>query len=118
MNLAVTLLHRLDEPKLGRAEKAQLRCELAKALEDAGSYEAASCSLGDLWQGVGQRPRLLDLDEQLQAELLLRVGALSGWLGSTQQIAGAQDAAKDLIGESLNALRGISCAGQGRRSTG
>ncbi len=35
-----------------------------------------------------------------KAELLLRVGALSGWLGSARQIPGAQEIAKDLISES------------------
>ncbi len=32
--------------------------------------------------------------------MLLRAGALSGWIGSAQQIWGAQEAAKDLISES------------------
>src|SRR5205085_1246215 len=40
MNLAIELLHRLDEPKLNQDEKALLRCALAKALEGAGSDEA------------------------------------------------------------------------------
>jgi transcriptional regulator with GAF, ATPase, and Fis domain len=101
MNLAISLLQRLDEPRLNPAEKAQLRCALAKALEDGGSYEAASRGLGEYWQGVGVRPRLSGLDEAAQAELLLRAGALSGWLGSARQLPGAQEAAKDLLSESM-----------------
>lgn len=33
--------------------------------------------------------------------MLLRVGALTGWVGSTKQIEGAQGMAKDLISESI-----------------
>ncbi len=100
MNLAVTLLQQLDEPKLSRTERAQLRCALAKALEDAGNYEAASHGLGEFWQGIGLKPLLADVDEATQAELLLRAGSLTGWLGSTQQIDHAQEAAKGLLAES------------------
>jgi tetratricopeptide (TPR) repeat protein len=40
------------------------------------------------------------LDESTAAEVLLQVGALSGWLGASRQVQGAQEAAKDLISES------------------
>jgi len=36
--------------------------------------------------------------------VLLRVGALAGWLGSAQQFGGAQEFAKDLLGESIRLL--------------
>src|SRR5205085_2612139 len=101
MNLAIELLHRLDEPKLNQDEKALLRCALAKALEGAGSYEAAAAGLGELWLGVGVRPELAGLREYTQAEALLCVGTLTGWLGSVRQVTGAQEAAKDLISESM-----------------
>src|SRR5918911_482984 len=101
MDLAIALLRRLDEPKLGRTEQAQLRCALAKALEDTGNYEAAGRALGEFWPGMGLRPVLKDLTEQAQAEVLLRVGSLTGWLGSVRQVAGAQETAKDLICESM-----------------
>ncbi len=101
MDLAVTLLRRLDMPMLNRAEQAQLRCALAKALEDAGNYEAASRGLGEFWSGVGVSPPLADVDERTQAELLLRAGSLTGWLGSAQQHVHAQEEAKDLLGQSV-----------------
>jgi hypothetical protein len=41
------------------------------------------------------------LTEHTASEILLRAGTLSGWLGSVRQIEGAQDAAKDLISESI-----------------
>jgi tetratricopeptide (TPR) repeat protein len=56
--------------------------------------------MADLWQGVGARPNLKGLDEEIGAQVLLRVGALTGWLGSASQIEGSQEAAKDLISES------------------
>jgi tetratricopeptide (TPR) repeat protein len=40
------------------------------------------------------------LSEATQAELLLRAGTLSGWIGSARQMEGAQEFAKDLISES------------------
>ncbi|HEX8069832.1 MAG TPA: sigma 54-interacting transcriptional regulator [Pyrinomonadaceae bacterium] len=110
MNLATSLLQRLDEPRLSPTEKARLRCALAKALADAGNYEAASHGLGAYWAGVGVRPVLSGLDEDTQAELLLRVGALSGWLGSARQLAGAQEAAKDLLSESIARFEALGAA--------
>lgn len=102
MSLAETLLHQLNNPKLSRDERALLRCQLAEELEHRGQYEAARNALGELWQGVGQRPTLDELTDLTTAEVFLRVGTLSGWLGSSSQIVGAQEAAKDLISESIS----------------
>src|SRR5438067_780378 len=101
MTLVETLLRRLDDPTLSRDERAQLRCQIAADLEHRGQYEAARDALAELWRGVGQRPPLEGLSEVTAAEVLLRVGTLSGWLGSARQVEGAQDAAKDLISESI-----------------
>ncbi|HEV2801397.1 MAG TPA: sigma 54-interacting transcriptional regulator [Pyrinomonadaceae bacterium] len=102
MNLTTMLLHQIGE--IGRTpdEQAQLRCALAQELEKAGNYETAQQALGDLWRGVGVRPELGDFTERTQAIVLLRVGTLSGWVGSAHQIAGSQDAAKDLLSESMS----------------
>jgi DNA-binding NtrC family response regulator/Flp pilus assembly protein TadD len=97
MSLASKLLRQIDDPTLDYAERAHLRCQLAKELEDSGNYEAARAAMGELWQRVGERPQLDGLDQHTAAEVLLRAGALSGWIGSTNQIAGAQEIAKDLI---------------------
>ena len=101
MSLAETLLRQLNNPKLSRDERTLLRCQLAEELEHRGQYEAARNALGELWQGVGQRPSLEGLADLTAAEVLLRAGTLSGWLGSAGQVAGAQAAAKDLISESI-----------------
>jgi transcriptional regulator with PAS, ATPase and Fis domain len=101
MHLHTSLLRRLDNPKLSRSERAELRCRLAKELEEAGNYEAARNALGELWQRLGERPKIEGLDQRTAAEVLLRAGSLTGWIGSAQQIEGAQETAKNLISESI-----------------
>jgi CheY-like chemotaxis protein len=101
MTLTDSLFRQLEDPTLSVDERAQLRCQIAADFEHRGQYETARDALGELWRGVGQRPALEGLTERTAADVLLRAGALSGWLGSVQQIEGAQDAAKDLISESI-----------------
>lgn len=101
MDLEGAILHQLDDPTLNHTERAELRCRFAKQMEEAGDYQGARAAMGDLWQRIGERPHLDKLDRQTAAEVLLRAGTLTGWIGSTEQIEGAQAIAKDLIGESL-----------------
>ena len=101
MTLTEKLLRQLDNPNLTISERAMLRCQAATELEHRGQYEAASASLGGLWQGIGERPSLEGLDKRTRAEVLLCVGVLSGSLGSVNQIREAQEAAKNLISESM-----------------
>src|SRR5215208_1652969 len=75
-------------------------CELAKGIEEAGEFEKAQETLFPLWEGLLHRPKTNGLSTEAKAELLLRTGTLTGWLGSAKQVAGAQEAAKDLISES------------------
>ena len=88
------------ETNVGRDRQARHKCELAKQLENAGDYEEARLALEGLWNTIGQRPIVAGLEPSTKAELLLRVGSLSGWIGSSQQIANAQEFAKDLLAES------------------
>jgi len=104
MHLANELLRELDTPGLSLNERARLRCRLAKQLEQAGDFEAAREAMAELWQGVDTRPVLEGLDDETKAEVLLRAGALTGWIGRTTQIEGSQEMAKDLISESLRAF--------------
>lgn len=101
MGSANQLFQRISDPSLSYEERAQLRCQLAKQLEDIGNYEAAREAVGELWPRVGERPVLDKLDSETAAEVLLRVGALTGWIGSVKQIEGSQELAKNLISESL-----------------
>jgi tetratricopeptide (TPR) repeat protein len=100
MDLQVSAKTRLQEIETDVDVEVKRRCLLAKELEAAGDYEAARAELSDRWHRVGERPQLTGLSEVTQAELLLRAGTLSGWIGSAQQIEGAQEFAKDLISES------------------
>src|SRR6267143_6628566 len=83
-------------------ERARHCCELSKQLEKTGEYEAACEALGEFWPERDSAPKLNDLDESTTAEVLLRVGALSGWLGSTDQTEGSQETAKNLITQSID----------------
>ena len=101
MKLSAELLRQFDDPELGPDERRR-RIELSKKFEEAGDYEAARASLGDLsrtarYTASRRRPR----DEIAVGEILLRVGVLTGWIGSSEQIQGAQEEAKDLLSESL-----------------
>ncbi|HVG34884.1 MAG TPA: tetratricopeptide repeat protein [Pyrinomonadaceae bacterium] len=108
MTLLSSLLQQLESPNLSRDQSAELRCQLAKGLEDAGDYEAARQVLGEFWQYMGERPRVEGLDQRTAAEVLLRVGVLTGWIGSKQQIADAQETAKDFISESVSTFESFN----------
>ena len=101
MNLATQVAAARRNPSPTRAEQAQDCCALAKQLEKAGEYEAACEALGEFWPEREGLPRLEGLDQQTTAEVLLRVGALAGWLGSAHQAEGSQETAKNLITQSV-----------------
>lgn len=79
----------------------QVACRAAKELENIGDYEAAFDALAGFWAGISERPRIEGLPKRDQAELMLRAGALAGWLSSPRQAPAAQQLAKELIGESI-----------------
>jgi tetratricopeptide (TPR) repeat protein len=75
-------------------------CELAKGLEEAGEFERAQDALRPFWPEMLTRPLTTGLTNKAKAELLLRTGTLTGWLGSAKQLVGSQELAKDFISES------------------
>lgn len=97
MKLADNRLRGLDS--LTPDARARVRCEVAAELIHVGQYEGAREALADLWGGIGQRPNVEGLTEATAAEVLLQCGSLSGWLGSSKRVEGAQEAAKDLLSE-------------------
>src|SRR5205085_6474985 len=101
------LLNQIADPSLKPNERVRLRCQLAKQLEDGGNYEAAREAMGELWRGVGHRPVLEGLDQATAAEVLLRAGVLTGWIGCIKQIEGSLEVAKDLITESLHTFESL-----------
>jgi tetratricopeptide (TPR) repeat protein len=102
MTLRASLMRQLNNPQHSLSQRAELRCQLANELEEKGDYEGAREVMGELWQRVGERPQVHELDQSTAAEVLLRAGVLTGWLGSVNQIQGAQETAKNLISESLH----------------
>ncbi|MDT5062235.1 MAG: hypothetical protein QOH63_2694 [Acidobacteriota bacterium] len=102
MTIQASLMRQIENPELSPSQRAELRCEMAKELEETGNYEDASKSMGELWQRVGEQPQVQELDQSTAAEVILRAGVLTGWIGSINQINGAQELAKNLISESLH----------------
>lgn len=78
------------------------RCQQAGRLEEAGRYDEAVEALDALWKGVGLRPNTEEMEPHLAAEVLLRVGSLSGWLGSINSVPEAQENAKNLVSEAAS----------------
>jgi tetratricopeptide (TPR) repeat protein len=85
MNLADTTLEQI--------------CSKTSELIYAGQYETARDELGSHWAGIGKRPQL-NFAPQLNAEILLQCGVLSGWLGSSKQLD-VQEKAIKLLSEAL-----------------
>lgn len=102
MNLHQSISLEKNDPVANLSERVQLLCAQAKEMTEAGEFESARSTIVEFWNRVGERPRFDGLDDSARAELLLRAGALSGWIGSAQQIWGAQEVAKDLISESAS----------------
>jgi len=105
MNLQTSAFEKeLDAPVL---DNVLPLCELAKGLEEAGEFEIAEETLRPFWSGVSHRPNTTGLIDGAKAELLLRTGTLTGWLGAAKQIPGSQELAKDLISESGSLFEAI-----------
>jgi tetratricopeptide (TPR) repeat protein len=99
MSLTDSLQRQLDSPNLTADERALIRCNVAAELIHSGQYEKAGEALEELWNGVGVRPDIEGLTETTAAEVLLQCGSLTGCLGTSKRIEGAQDAARDLLSE-------------------
>src|SRR5437660_12425669 len=103
MKLSAQLIALRKETRgLTMVERAKRCLDLAVQLEKAGEYEAACEALSEFWPEREGPLNLTELDEATTAEVLLRVGALSGWLGSTDQAAGSQETAKNLITRNID----------------
>jgi tetratricopeptide (TPR) repeat protein len=89
-----------DEFRTLGAQDILTQCQRAKALEEAGEFDSAREALAPYWSTVGERPAPDGLTTVAVAELLLRSGTLTGWIGSARQLQGAQEMAKDLVSES------------------
>ena len=101
------LLKQVADPNLTPSERARLRIHLSKELEESGKYEEAREALRELWPHVSERPALNGLDAATRAEVLRRVGVLMSCIGSAKQIEGAQEGAKNFIGEAIGIFESL-----------
>lgn len=108
MHLQTEALNKTKDRLVTGDQDALFRCQLAKNREEASDYEGAREALGELWPGVGARPNVDGLNETTKAEVLLRIGNISGWLGSASQMEGVQEKAKDLISESARIFESLA----------
>src|SRR5262245_12733759 len=99
MNLTLELAS-LKNQNLPIGERARLSCSLAKRREKVGDYKTARQALSEFWPDRDSL-NVEGLDESSRAAVLLRVGALTGWLGESDQVEGSQERAKNLITKSL-----------------
>ena len=110
MNLGLQTKRDGRNSELAVVERAKLACRLAKQHEKAGEYEAAWEALREFWPDRQQPPRLEELDEATRGEVLLRAGALAGWLGSAEQEEGTQETAKNLLTQSRDTFHHLGNA--------
>jgi len=107
MTLLTSLLPDVEARSGSADSRVEHACEQAKQLENKGDYEAARLALSDYWTCPGDRPMLNGLASSVAAELLLRAGVITGALAGNSQLAGAQEAAKNLISESLGIFQSL-----------
>lgn len=108
MTLQTSRLCQLENPNLSVNSRAELCCEIAREFENKGEYEEARKILSGYWQRIGEHPEVAELEPRVAGEVLLRAGVLTGIIGSKNQIADAQEKAKDLIFESLSIFQSLS----------
>jgi tetratricopeptide (TPR) repeat protein len=108
MTLPASLLSDVETQSVSVDFRAERACELAKHLENKGDYEEARQALSAYWPHPGERPLLKDLSQSVAAKVLLRAGVITGTLGGKTQLTDAQEAAKNLISESLSAFQSLN----------
>ena len=91
----------LGASQLTANDEALDRCQRALMLKDRGDYDSAQKVMRPLWTRVGEPPEISSLHPLVAAEVLLCVGVLTRWIGSKNKVAGSQEAAKNLITESI-----------------
>jgi len=101
INLASELEAAKQTGNLPLAESADVYCRVAQQLEKAGEYEQAREALREVWPEQSEQPIVAGLDSVSAARVLLRAGALAGWLSSTQQAMGGQETAKNMLSQSI-----------------
>jgi len=71
-------------------------------LERCGKYEEALAELRQIWKDTNDFPDVDDFVPRVAAEIILRCGALIGFLGQNKQIPNSQEKSKNLLTEARN----------------
>src|SRR6267142_3506046 len=90
-----------DTSNLSANERALLCCQTALELKDQGDYAGVQEVMRPFWNRIGEQPDIQGLHPTIAAEVLLSAGIVTGWVGSKNQTPDAQEAAKNLITESI-----------------
>lgn len=70
--------------------------------ERCGKYDEALVELREIWEDTTKFPRVEEYESRTAAEVILRCGALIGFLGHNKQIPGSQEKSKNLLSEARN----------------
>lgn len=108
MSVLTSLMRQLENPSLSHNQRAELCCQVAQELEETGDYKGASEALSEFWQRIGDMPQVEGLEPSIAAEVMLRSGTLTGWIGSCNQIEDTQETAKNLISQSISIFELLS----------
>ena len=92
---------KLDTSNLSANGEALLRCQTALEQKDREDYAGALNTMRPYWSRIGEKPNTADLELPVAAEVLLCVGILTSWMGSKNQVAEAQEIAKNLLTQSI-----------------
>ena len=87
--------------------EALQKCQAALELRDKSDFHGARAMMHPLWDRIGERLELKGLHAEVRAEVLLTVGILTSWIGSKEGIEIAQEAAKNLITESIGLYQAL-----------
>jgi len=98
---------KLEISHLTANEIAVRKCESALILKDRGDVDGAQKAMRPLWERVGESPKTSGLEPSITAEVLLCAGILTGWIGSRRELRDAQEAAKNLITESITYFESV-----------
>ena len=71
-------------------------------LERCGKYEEAFAELRHIWEDTNGLPSIEEFTPRVAAEIVLRCGAIIGFLGHNRQLPDSQEKSKNLLTEARN----------------
>jgi tetratricopeptide (TPR) repeat protein len=98
---------KLDTSHLTVNDEALFRCQNALKFKDKGDYERAQAVMSPFWKQLGQPPDIGGLYPSVAADVLLCIGILTCWIGSKRQVEGVQEAARDIISQSITRYEAV-----------